>query len=74
MKTEAQILIAEDNVMNQLLIKHLLRSRGYKFDLVFNGAEAVETLKRQSYDLILMDILLRSKSARHYDRIFPSLP
>jgi len=42
--------------MNQLLIKHLLRSRGYKFDLVSNGAEAVETLKRQSYDLVLMDI------------------
>jgi len=56
MKTEAKILIAEDNVMNQLLIKHLLRSRGYKFDLVINGAEAVETLKRQSYDLVLMDI------------------
>ncbi|MFI5131618.1 MAG: response regulator [Chitinophagales bacterium] len=56
MKTEAKVLIAEDNVMNQMLIKHLLRSRGYKFDLVPNGAEAVEALKRQSYDLILMDI------------------
>ena len=56
MKTEANILIVEDNIMNQLLIKHLLRSRGYKFDLVCNGAEAVETLKRQSYDLVLMDI------------------
>jgi len=56
MKTETKILIAEDNVMNQRLIKHLLQSRGYKFDLVFNGAEAVETLKRQSYDLVLMDI------------------
>ena len=56
MKTETKILIAEDNVMNQRLIKHLLQSRGYKFDLVYNGAEAVETLKRQPYDLVLMDI------------------
>ena len=58
MKTEAKILVAEDNVMNQLLIKHLLRSRGYKFDLVVNGAEAVETLKTQTYDLVLMDIMM----------------
>jgi CheY-like chemotaxis protein len=56
MKTETKILVAEDNGMNQRLIKHLLQSRGYKFDLVFNGAEAVESLKRQSYDLVLMDI------------------
>lgn len=56
MKTETKILIAEDNIMNQRLIKHLMQSRGYQFDLVGNGAEAVESLKKQSYDLVLMDI------------------
>jgi CheY-like chemotaxis protein/HPt (histidine-containing phosphotransfer) domain-containing protein len=56
MKTETKILIAEDNTMNQRLIKHLMQSRGYQFDLVGNGAEAVESLKKQSYELVLMDI------------------
>ena len=56
MKTYNKILIAEDNVMNQRLIKHMMQSRGYNFDLVFNGVQAIESLKAQSYDLVLMDI------------------
>jgi CheY-like chemotaxis protein len=42
--------------MNQRLIRHLLKSRGYNFDLVFNGVQAIESLKKQSYDMVLMDI------------------
>jgi len=55
-KSRVRILIAEDNSMNQRLIRHLLKSRGYNFDLVFNGVQAVESLKKQSYDMVLMDI------------------
>jgi len=55
-KSGIRILIAEDNSMNQRLIRHLLKSRGYNFDLVFNGVQAIESLKKQSYDMVLMDI------------------
>ena len=55
-KSRIRILIAEDNSMNQRLIRHLLKSRGYNFDLVFNGIQAIESLKKQSYDMVLMDI------------------
>jgi signal transduction histidine kinase/CheY-like chemotaxis protein len=51
-----KILVAEDNTMNQHLIKHLLKGWGFEFDLVFNGLQAVELLKKQKYDLVLMDI------------------
>jgi signal transduction histidine kinase/CheY-like chemotaxis protein len=51
-----KILVAEDNTMNQQLIKHLLKGWGFEFDLVFNGQQAVESLKKQKYDLLLMDI------------------
>ena len=51
-----KILVAEDNIMNQHLIKHLLKNWGFEFDLVFNGVQAVEALKKQNYDLVLMDI------------------
>jgi CheY-like chemotaxis protein/nitrogen-specific signal transduction histidine kinase len=56
MKTETKILIAEDNVMNQRLIKHLMKNWNFNYDLVFNGAQAIEALKKQSYGLVLMDI------------------
>lgn len=51
-----KILVAEDNIMNQHLIKHLLKTWGFEFDLVFNGIQAVEALKKQNYDMVLMDI------------------
>lgn len=50
------VLIAEDNLMNQQLISHLMRSWGIDFVLVNNGSEAVEELKRRSYSVVLMDI------------------
>jgi CheY-like chemotaxis protein/HPt (histidine-containing phosphotransfer) domain-containing protein len=56
MKTDTKILIAEDNAMNQRLIKHLMKNWNFNYDLVFNGAQALEALKKQSYDLVLMDI------------------
>ena len=51
-----KILVAEDNIMNQHLIKHLLKTWGFEFDIVFNGIQAVEALKKQKYDMVLMDI------------------
>ena len=56
MNNNVNILVAEDNTMNQQLIKHLLKNWGFKFDLVFNGLQAVEALKKQDYDMVLMDI------------------
>jgi signal transduction histidine kinase/CheY-like chemotaxis protein len=51
-----KILVAEDNAMNQQLIQHLLKTWGFEFDLVYNGLQAVEALKKQNYDIVLMDI------------------
>ena len=56
MKAETKILIAEDNPMNQRLVKHLMKTWNFNFDLVFNGSQALEALKKQNYDLVLMDI------------------
>ncbi|MEI6947865.1 ATP-binding protein [Paraflavisolibacter sp. H34] len=51
-----KVLIAEDNTMNQQLIRHLMKSWNIECTLVNNGAEALEALKRQSFSLVLMDI------------------
>lgn len=50
------ILVAEDNEINQSLIKHIFSNWQLKFDLAGNGMEVLALLHQNKYDLILMDI------------------
>jgi CheY-like chemotaxis protein len=51
-----RILLAEDNVVNQKLALRLLQQMGYRADLASNGVEAIESVARQTYDVVLMDV------------------
>jgi signal transduction histidine kinase/DNA-binding response OmpR family regulator len=51
-----KILLAEDNVVNQQVGLHLLQRMGYRADVAGNGLEVLESLRRQSYDVVLMDV------------------
>ncbi|MES1168252.1 MAG: response regulator, partial [Oleiharenicola lentus] len=50
-----RILVAEDNAVNQKLIAGLLRRLGYQPQIVGNGLACLEALRRDAYDLVLMD-------------------
>ncbi len=50
------ILLAEDNMVNQKVAAGLLSRLGYRCDIAANGLEAFSAVKRQRYDLVLMDI------------------
>jgi signal transduction histidine kinase/CheY-like chemotaxis protein len=51
-----RVLLAEDNAVNQKLALRLLEQMGYRADVASNGLETVESITRQSYDVILMDV------------------
>ncbi len=49
------ILIAEDNEVNQKVLKRQMEELGYSAEIVGNGLEAVEALMKRPFDLVLMD-------------------
>jgi len=50
------ILLVEDNRVNQRVALRLLERLGYSADVAANGLEALDALRRQPYDLVLMDM------------------
>jgi two-component system sensor histidine kinase/response regulator len=54
----ARILLAEDGLVNQKVALALLAKKGHQVTLVTNGNEALAALERQSFDLVLMDVLM----------------
>jgi len=55
---DAKILIAEDNEINQKLIKHTLNSFGMQLTIVGNGQLALEARQKEDFDLVFMDIAM----------------
>ncbi len=50
------ILMAEDNRVNEKVILGMLARYGYRADVAGNGLEVLESLHRQPYDVVLMDV------------------
>ena len=49
------ILVAEDNRVNQIVVREILMTAGFDYEIVGNGRAAVESAQDKKYDLVLMD-------------------
>lgn len=55
---EKNILLVEDNKINQMITQKMLERKGISCVIIDNGEEAIENVKINNYDLILMDVHL----------------
>ncbi|MFP4517927.1 MAG: ATP-binding protein [Oceanicaulis sp.] len=51
-----RILVAEDNPINQEVIRGFLKLKGWSCDIAPDGAEALAAVRRTGYDVVLMDV------------------
>ncbi|MDY8135621.1 response regulator [Aquimarina sp. 2201CG5-10] len=73
-----RILVAEDNKINQIVTKNLLNLIGYDCTIVENGFNAIQMVKKEDFDLILMDLNMpyvngneATKRIREFDQTTP---
>lgn len=50
------MLLVEDNAVNQRLAARLLEKRGHRVAIAVNGREAVDAVRAEHFDLVLMDV------------------
>ncbi len=53
-----RVLVADDNTLNQNMLRRQIAKLGHQVDVVSNGNQAVESVAQQSYDALLMDVLM----------------
>ena len=73
-KRPLKILVAEDNMINQRLIKATVEAFGHQLEVADNGRLAVEAHKEGDFDLILMDVRMPEMSGPDATREIRKLP
>ena len=57
-ESDFKLLIVDDEQVSRLRLKHLLQKSGYSVLTATNGREAIEIIRREEVDLVLMDIVM----------------
>ena len=68
-----QILVAEDNLINQLILSELMAPAGADISMANNGQEAVDAVKARDFDLVLMDMQMPVMGGLEATRIIRTL-
>ncbi|MEZ4384137.1 MAG: PAS domain S-box protein [Nannocystaceae bacterium] len=64
-----RILLAEDNPTNQVVVLGMLKALGYEADAVESGQAAIDAVREQAYDVILMDVQMPERDGLDATRV-----
>lgn len=71
---DARVLLVDDNAVNRLLVEELLAMAGLHVDSVDSGLGAVERVRSQPYDLVLMDVHMPDMDGLQATRVIREMP
>ncbi len=66
-----RVIIIEDDTFLREMYQELLTDEGYEVDIALNGAEGLEKLQNNHYDLALLDIMMPQKDGLQVLREIP---
>ena len=69
-----RILVAEDNRINQTFAVALLQKAGHAIEVVDNGRQAIEAMRRSTFDVVLMDAQMPELDGNSATREIRNLP
>lgn len=69
---QLNILIAEDNQVNQLVLRKMLEKKGYNVNIANNGKDVIQAVAYEEYDLIFMDVHMPVMNGYEATRIIKS--
>ncbi len=72
--TNIKILAVEDSKTQALHLKHDLQKSGYEVTLAFNAAQALETLRSESFDIVISDVIMPGMSGFELCKIIKADP
>ena len=67
------ILVADDEDSIRSLLEHFLKNAGHKVIVVSNAREACEAMKKQTFDLVITDVLMPGRTAMSLSDNFVSI-